>query len=476
MRRVPIASPSSLPQDVIVSRVTRWLIVFALLATTLFGIANVAQRPVATYSIVAYDPNTGDLGVAVQSKFFGVGAVVPFAKAGVGAIATQSYANTLYGPQGLEMLSRGFSAEGAVHELTKNDKGRDVRQVGIVDARGQPAAFTGKECNSWAGHIIGDFYTVQGNILAGEIVVKRMEEAYLNARDTPGTELADWLLAAMLAGEAAGGDRRGRQSAAMLVARHKGGYAGQDDRYIDLRVDDNPQPLEELARLFDIHKQFYRAEHARRPKPGPLAADQVEPLENDFERLGWPFFLAAFVVIGFIFVFSAKNPPAPILGIVDGRLTPCPRRMNCVSSVALESEFRIEPLVFAGPMDEAKTLLMETTLKLPRTKLIEETGDYFRFECRSPVLGFVDDLELHFNEKDGRIHVRSGARCGYWDFRVNRRRVESLRAMLPASYTDLPVPKDAVVIPPAEEPEPGKKPESDKKDPSPEEKKSAKNE
>ena len=142
----------------------------------------------------------------------------------------------------------------------------------------------------------------------------------------------------------------------------------------------------------------------------------------------------------------------------------------------MESEFRIEPLVFAGPMDEAKTLLMETTLKLPRTKLIEETGDYFRFECRSPVLGFVDDLELHFNEKDGRIHVRSGARCGYWDFRVNRRRVESLRAMLPASYTDLPVPKDAVVIPPAEEPEPGKKPESDKKDPSPEEKKSAKNE
>lgn len=430
------------------SRVFIALLLFA--AAGIGRAAKVPERPVATYSIVAFDPQTGDLGVAVQSKFFGVGAVVPFAKAGVGAIATQSYANTHYGPKGLKMLSGGFSAEGTVHELTKNDDARDVRQLGMVDARGRPAAFTGKDCNEWAGHVVGDFFTVQGNILAGEIVVDRMAAAFKAARGQEGTELADWLMAALAAGEAAGGDRRGRQSAAMLVVRHQGGYGGQDDRYVDLRVDDNPQPIEELARLLNLHKQFYRSEHDRRPTPGPIAADQIEREVNDFQKLGWPFFIAAIVGLGFLFVLATKNPPAPELGVVNGRLTPCPRRMNCVSSDAFESEFRVEPIRFAGSMAEAKTLLMETALKLPRTKLVEEEGAYFRFECRSPIMGFVDDLEILFDESEGRIHVRSGARCGFWDLGVNRRRVDALRAMLPASYTDLPVPRAAAFEPEAE--------------------------
>jgi|GEM_PF-243153 len=435
------------------STASRFLFSRVFIALLLFLVAgtaravNVPEQPVATYSIVAYDPETGDLGVAVQSKFFGVGAVVPFAKAGVGAIATQSYANTHYGTKGLAMMAKGFSAEGAVHELTKNDDARDVRQVGMVDAAGRPAAFTGEKCNDWAGHVVGDFFTVQGNILAGESVVEQMAAAFKSARKEQGTELADWLMAAVAAGEAAGGDRRGRQSAAMLVVRNKGGYGGQDDRYVDLRVDDNPQPIKELARLLALHKRFFRAEHNRRPAPGPIAADLMESEVNDFQRLGWPFFVAAIVGLAFLFVLATKDPAAPKLGVLNGRLTPCPRRMNCVSSDAFESEFRVEPILFAGSMAEAKTLLMETALKLPHTKLIAEEGNYFRFECRSAALRFVDDLEILFNEQEGQIHVRSGARCGFWDLGVNRRRVQLLRSMLPASYTDLPIPRTTGYVP-----------------------------
>lgn len=208
--------------------------------------------PVATFSIVGYDAETGDLGIAVQSKFFAVGSVVPWAEAGVGAIATQSWANTTYGPNGLKLLKSGLSAKQALERLIAEDPGRATRQVGIVDAKGTVANYTGDECNEWAGAHSGKHYTAQGNILAGEAVVKAMGKAF---EETEG-ELADKLMAALFAGQEHGGDTRGQQSAALLVVREQGGYGGFNDRYIDLRVDDAEKPIEALQRLLEIHKQW----------------------------------------------------------------------------------------------------------------------------------------------------------------------------------------------------------------------------
>ena len=210
------------------------------------------QLPVATFSIVGYDPETGALGIAVQSKFFAVGSVVPWAEAGVGAIATQSWANTTYGPNGLKHLKSGLSAEQTLARLIADDPGHATRQVGIVDAKGNVANYTGDECNEWAGAVSGRHYTAQGNILASEEVVKAMGSAF---EETEG-ELADKLMAALFAGQAAGGDTRGQQSAALLVVQEHSGYGGFNDRYIDLRVDDAEKPIEELQRLLEIHKQF----------------------------------------------------------------------------------------------------------------------------------------------------------------------------------------------------------------------------
>ena len=221
---------------------------------------------VATFSIVGFDPATGDLGVAVQSKFFGVGSVVPWAKAKVGAIATQSSANITYGTEGLALLESGKSAKETLNQLTEKDSGRANRQAGIVDAKGNAASFTGEKCNAWAGHIEGTNYCVQGNILTGEEVVKAMASAYETARKVEGSELADWLMAALEAGQQAGGDKRGRQSAALLVVREKGGYAGKNDRYIDLRVEDHAEPIHELNRLLAVHKKFYAGAHRNKPK------------------------------------------------------------------------------------------------------------------------------------------------------------------------------------------------------------------
>jgi uncharacterized Ntn-hydrolase superfamily protein len=224
-----------------------------------------ADPIVATFSIVGFDPETGDLGVAVQSKFFGVGTVVPWAKAGLGAIATQSYANISYGVDGLASLARGLSARETLSRLTAADEGRERRQAGIVDARGRVAAYTGSACNPWAGHIEGTNFCAQGNILAGEEVVKAMATAFEAARGAAGSELADWLMAALAAGQEAGGDTRGQQSAALLVVRARAGYDGKNDRYIDLRVEDHAQPITELQRLLEIHKRFYRHAHENRP-------------------------------------------------------------------------------------------------------------------------------------------------------------------------------------------------------------------
>src|SRR2546422_7857848 len=202
-----------------------------------------------TFSIVAFDPKTKDLGVAVESKFPAVGSAVPFARAGVGAIATQSFANTTYGPRGLTLLKRGMSPREALVALVRGDRDGSKRQVGIVDARGRAASYTGKECNAWAGHVIGRGYACQGNILAGERVVKEMARAY---ESTKG-DLPTKLLAALVGGQDAGGDRRGQQSAALLVVRAKGGYGGFNDRWIDLRVDDHPKPIDELIRVFNVY-------------------------------------------------------------------------------------------------------------------------------------------------------------------------------------------------------------------------------
>ncbi|MGQ4871352.1 MAG: DUF1028 domain-containing protein [Candidatus Thorarchaeota archaeon] len=203
----------------------------------------------STFSIVARDSQTGDLGVIVQSKFPAVGSIVPWAEANVGVIATQAWANVSYGPRGLDMLRAGLSAPEVVKRLVADDERAEHRQVGIVDARGRAAAYTGSECMEWAGHIIGQGYACQGNILAGEAVVASMAEAY---ESTEG-DLISRLFAALRAGQAAGGDRRGMQSAAILVVREGGGYEGGSDRYVDVRVDDHPSPIEELERIFKIY-------------------------------------------------------------------------------------------------------------------------------------------------------------------------------------------------------------------------------
>ena len=230
------------------------------------GFLGAQDKPIATYSIVAFDPATGDLGIAVQSKFFGVGSVVPWAKAEVGAVATQSYANTTYGPQGLKLMAAGKAPEAVLKQLTDADPARALRQVGMVDAKGRAASFTGERCNAWAGHHVGDHYAAQGNLLAGEAVVKDMAAAFEKARKQPDSQLADWLIAAVTAAEAAGGDKRGKQSAALLVVRAKGGYAGLNDLFIDLRVDDHKTPIQELTRLLALHKKFYARAHRNKPK------------------------------------------------------------------------------------------------------------------------------------------------------------------------------------------------------------------
>jgi len=208
---------------------------------------------VATFSIVAFDPGTDSLGVAVQSKFLAVGSVVPWARAGVGAVATQAMANYNYGPRGLDLMSAGKSADQTVEAFTSEDEDREHRQVGIVDARGRASTFTGSECFDWAGGITGEHYAAQGNILVGKETVEAMASTY---EGTDG-DLATRLLEALDAGQRAGGDSRGKQSAALLIVREGGGYGGDNDRVVDLRVDDHPEPIRELIRIRDLHTLYF---------------------------------------------------------------------------------------------------------------------------------------------------------------------------------------------------------------------------
>jgi uncharacterized Ntn-hydrolase superfamily protein len=205
-----------------------------------------------TFSIVARDPLTGDLGIAVASKFLAVGAVVPHARAGVGAIATQALANVRYGPEGLALLAEGATAEDAVARLTGADEGRDHRQLGIVDAAGGAQTYTGNGCIDWAGGRRAEGVAAQGNLLAGPSVVDALFETFM-AGGQPFPEL---LLHALKAADDQGGDRRGRESAALLVVREGGGYGGGTDRWIDLRVDDHPAPIAELSRLLELNHLY----------------------------------------------------------------------------------------------------------------------------------------------------------------------------------------------------------------------------
>jgi uncharacterized Ntn-hydrolase superfamily protein len=232
-----------------------------------------------TFSIVAADLEAGDWGVAVASKFPCVGAVVPWAKAGVGAVATQSWANTEFGPDGLALMGDGVTAEETLSRLLEADEGREDRQVGLVDATGRAATFTGSTCMDWAGGATGGGFAAQGNILVGERVVEAMSRTF----PTADGDLCDRLLATLLAGDSAGGDRRGRQSAALLVVREAGGYEGRNDRYIDLRVDDHPQAPTELARLFEVWDDTMLI---RNDPLLPATAELVSDLQRRLAALG----------------------------------------------------------------------------------------------------------------------------------------------------------------------------------------------
>lgn len=235
-----------------------------------------------TFSIVAIDPTTGDLGVAVASRFLAVGSVVPWAKAGVGAVATQALANVAYGPAGLAALADGLSASAALDRLTAADPVAAERQAGVVDAGGGAATYTGGGCLPWAGGRTGTGWAIQGNILTGPEVIDAMAEAFVAAVGA----LPDRLVAALHAGDGAGGDRRGRQSAALLVVRTSGGYGEGDDRWIDLRVDDHPDPVPELRRLLGVWRVLME-----RPEPSELLAigpDLATELRVRLEHAGWP--------------------------------------------------------------------------------------------------------------------------------------------------------------------------------------------
>jgi uncharacterized Ntn-hydrolase superfamily protein len=237
-----------------------------------------AREIVATYSIVACDLKAGQWGVATQSKFLAVGSVVPWAKPGVGAIATQAYANPRYGPEGLQLLADGLSAPEVVARLTEADEGRADRQVGVVDAGGVGATYTGADCMDWAGGLAGPGFAAQGNILVGEETVAALAMTFTASEGQP---LADRLLECLAAAQTAGGDRRGQQSAALLVVEQDGGYAGLSDLLVDLRVDDHTQPVAELARLYGMHTLLF----GKTPRDRWLAVDDELRVEL-IDRLG----------------------------------------------------------------------------------------------------------------------------------------------------------------------------------------------
>lgn len=239
------------------------------------------ELPIATFSIVACDLDAGQWGVGVQSKFLAVGAVVPWAAPHVGAVATQAYANPRYGPEGLALLREGLTAETVVARLTEADPGREARQLGVVDAEGNGASFTGSECHVWAGGRAGPGYAAQGNILVSAETVDALADTFLASRGP----LAERLLECLAAAQAAGGDRRGQQSASLLVVERDGGYAGLSDVVVDLRCDDAAQPIDELRRLHGIHAALF----GKTPRDRWLPVDDAlrAELKARLGRLGY---------------------------------------------------------------------------------------------------------------------------------------------------------------------------------------------
>jgi len=239
------------------------------------------MKRIATFSIVAFDPQRQEWGVAVQSKFLAAGAVVSWAQAGAGAVATQSYANVTYGARGLALMAAGAPAEETIAQLIAVDPQRALRQVGMVDKSGHAAAYTGEECTAWAGHLTGEGFACQGNILVPG-TVEAMAARFEAVRGGPG-ELADWLVEALAAGQAAGGDKRGRQAAGVLVVRTGGGYGGDNDRYLDLRVDDDPEPINRLRALVELHHLYFGAVD---PANGIPLAEIATELQALLQRTG----------------------------------------------------------------------------------------------------------------------------------------------------------------------------------------------
>ena len=239
-------------------------------------------KRIATYSIAACDLEAGQWGVAVQSKFLSVGSVVPWAEPGVGAIATQAYANPRYGPNGLALLREGKSAQEAVDALTAADDGREQRQLGIVDGSGQAATYTGGECYDWAGGRTGDGYAAQGNILVSAETVDALVETF---EASEGKPLAERLLDCLAAAQAAGGDKRGQQSASLLIVERDGGYAQLSDIVVDLRVEDHERPIEELTRIYRLHQAIF----GETPRDQWVQVDDTlaEELRERLARLGY---------------------------------------------------------------------------------------------------------------------------------------------------------------------------------------------
>jgi len=236
---------------------------------------------VNTFSIVGYDANEQAWGVAVASKFPAVGAVVSWARAGAGALATQALCKMSFGPGGLALMAEGKSAQETLAALLANDPGAADRQVGMVDAGGGAAAHTGERCYTWAGHKLGEGFTCQGNILTGPETLEAMADTFITASG----ELADRLVSALLAGDTIGGDRRGKQAAAVVVVRPKGGYGGDTDRYLDLRVDDAREPVQELQRLLGVHHLFFGK--PRSEDQMPITEAIARELQSFVQRLGY---------------------------------------------------------------------------------------------------------------------------------------------------------------------------------------------
>jgi uncharacterized Ntn-hydrolase superfamily protein len=235
----------------------------------------------STFSIVACDLEMRAWGVAVASKFPAVGALVPWAQADAGAVATQAYVDMSFGPRGLALLASGLSAQETLSRLLNNDQEREQRQVGMVDAHGNVVSFTGRDCFAWAGGRTGPSYAIQGNILAGEKVILEMEKTFLVTKGS----LPSRLYAALLAGDRSGGDRRGRQSAAIYVAKPGGGYGGTTDRWIDYRVDDHDDPVPRLGELLDMHELYFGK--SKKKDRVPLNGEPLQQLQEILIRLDY---------------------------------------------------------------------------------------------------------------------------------------------------------------------------------------------